>query len=386
MRNLLITMSGGTTSVINATLAGIISSAQQSPHIDKIYAGFPGILGFLAGKVLDLTDTTAKQRDIITYSPGSASIGTTRTKIFSNDELDILKDSFSEYGIGYFVNIGGNGTIKQTKSIAACIKTVRVAAAPKTVDNDLGDQEYDLMWYTPGFPSCVNYWYHKIQMLNNESCGAHSHDKILIAQAFGRETGFITGAMRLADPERKLPLVLLLPEDQQSPNKVLQKIENTVGLHGRALVGTSEGYHVNDYEFERDLTGQPMYGSSKSTAAQQLVNLCMENGLQARSYTPTVDQRQNFEHTLASDIQTAYWAGKEIIDNFDNGESHFFQGYSKSGNKIVQLDKITDFSRSLKETWIDHGNFDVTDEYVSYLSEFTKTTPKRSLFIGGVFK
>ena len=94
MRNLLITMSGGTTSVINATLAGIISSAQQSPHIDKIYAGFPGILGFLAGKVLDLTDTTAKQRDIITYSPGSASIGTTRTKIFSNDELDILKDSF----------------------------------------------------------------------------------------------------------------------------------------------------------------------------------------------------------------------------------------------------------------------------------------------------
>jgi 6-phosphofructokinase len=383
MRNLLITMSGGTTSVINATLAGIITSAQESPHIDKIYAGFPGILGFLAGNVLDLTNTTTKQRDIITYSPGSASIGTTRTKIFTTEELEVLRDGFREYGIGYFVNIGGNGTIKQTKSIAAHIKEVRVAAAPKTVDNDLGDQECNLMWYTPGFPSCVNYWYHKIIMLNNENYGAHSHDKILIAQAFGRETGFITGAMRLADPNRKLPLVLLLPEDQQSPDKVLQRIEDTVSRHGRALVGTSEGYHVSQYKFERDLTGQPMYGSSKSTAAQQLVNLCMDNGLQARSYTPTVDQRQNFEHTLASDIRTAYWAGKEIISNFNNGESHFFQSYSKTGHQIIYLDKITDFSRTLRDDWIDRGNFDVTDEYISYLSGFTKPTPVRELFVGG---
>ena len=43
MNNLLITMSGGTTSVINATLAGLILKAQKSNLIDKIYVGFPGI-------------------------------------------------------------------------------------------------------------------------------------------------------------------------------------------------------------------------------------------------------------------------------------------------------------------------------------------------------
>ena len=45
MSNLLVTMSGGTTSVINATLAGIVDIARKSNQIDKVYAGCPGMLG-----------------------------------------------------------------------------------------------------------------------------------------------------------------------------------------------------------------------------------------------------------------------------------------------------------------------------------------------------
>ena len=36
-------------------------------------------------------------------------------------------------------------------------------------------------------------------MLNNENMGAHTHDKVLIAQTFGRETGFIVGSLRYFD-------------------------------------------------------------------------------------------------------------------------------------------------------------------------------------------
>ena len=384
MSSLLITMSGGTTSVINATLVGLVEEAQRSNRFDKIWAGFPGINGVMSGELVDLTNATRETLTRLYYSPGSASIGTTRIEILSKEKLDHLKTIFDELNIKCFVNIGGNGTIKQTKAIANHIPDVQIAAAPKTVDNDLGDSEFEQLWYTPGFPSCVNYWFNKMHMINNENIGACSHDKVLIAQTFGRETGFIAGSARLYDPNRNLPLVLLLPEDQQSPTCVISKIKDVVNTHGRAMVVMSEGYKISDYTFARDYTGQPMYGSSRSTASQELVNLCMDNNIQARSYNPTVDQRQNFEYTLASDLRISRKVGEEIIKNFNQGHSHFFQSIRcrPIGFERVTLSSIDNYSRTMPEEWI--SDWDVTDKYIDYLRDFVCPAKVRSLFSEGV--
>lgn len=378
-------MSGGTTSVINATLAGLVEEAQKSKKIDNIYAGFPGILGVLENKLIDLTTSTKETLVRLYHSPGSASIGTTRIKILSEEELNSLRELFHDNNIHYFVNIGGNGTIKQTASIANYIDDVSVAAAPKTVDNDLGDALFKELWYTPGFPSCVNYWFHKMHMLNNENIGGMSHDKVLIAQTFGRETGFIVGSMRLYDRERKLPLLLLLPEDQRSPSAVIGKVKEVLDQHGRVIIGIGEGYKISDYTFATDYSGQPMYGSSRSTSAQELVNLCMDNGIQARSYNPTVDQRQNFEHTLKSDLEVSCKIGKEVIHNFDKGKSHFFQSLhcKPGGYEAIPLCDIDNYSRAMLPEWIDTGNWDVTDSYMEYLDGFMTPTKFKSLFVDG---
>ena len=176
--------------------------AQRSNLIDRIYVGFPGIEGFLSDKVLNLTNINYRELSVLKRSPGSASIGTTRAKIFDDETLNLLSKKFEEYQIKYFVNIGSNGTIKQSKLISSKIDNVAVAAAPKTVDNDLGDSEFDLLWYTPGFPSCVNYWYHKMLMINNENYG-HTLTTRYLYQTFGRETGFLVGSMRMFDVNRK---------------------------------------------------------------------------------------------------------------------------------------------------------------------------------------
>ena len=164
-----------------------------------------------------------------------------------------------------------------------------------------------------------------------------------------------------------MPLVLLIPEDQQSSEKVLNKIDDMVCRFGRALVGICEGYKISKYEHAYDLAGQKMYGSSRSSAMQQLINMCNDNGIQARGFNPTIDQRQNFNYTLDSDIDTSYSIGSEIISNFAKGNRNFFQSYSSRGLKAIDLDLIKDYSRNLKKSWVDFGNFDVTDEYISYL-------------------
>ena len=384
MKNLLITMSGGTTSVINATLCGIIKAAQESTVIDKIYAGFPGIVGFMNEATIEVTNLTPTELSILKTSPGSASIGTTRTKIFNEQDLELLKQVFDKYNIGYFINIGGNGTIKQTKAIASYMNNVFIAAAPKTVDNDLGDKNFDELWYTPGFPSCINYWHNKMQMLDNENIGACANDKVIVAQTFGRETGFLVGSLRMYDVNREKPIILLIPEDQTSTEHIMSKIENTLLKHNRAIIGICEGYKIDKYEYVYDQTNQIMYGSSTTSAMQQLINLCNKNNIQARGFNPTVDQRQNFNFSLDNDINISYNIGMEIINNFKLGKTHFFQTYTSSRKyKTIQLSKVSDYSRNMKEEWVLKNQFDVTDEYIKYLSSFTKIKNDKKTFVLG---
>jgi len=161
----------------------------------------------------------------------------------------------------------------------------------------------------------------------------------------------------------------LLPEDQQPPEKVIGKIENTLIQHDRAIVGICEGYGVSDCNFVYDKTGQAMYGSSDSSAMQQLINLCVKSGIQARGYNPTIDQRQNFEHTVDFDINLSYSIGREVVTNFNLGINNFFQSYSRKGLISIDLKDIDSFSREMKKEWIDTGNFDVSDNYIKYLRD-----------------
>lgn len=373
MHSLLIAMSGGTTTVINATLAGIIKKAQESHLIGKIYAGAPGIIGVLKGNLVDLTNLTEKDLEKLKKTPSSGVIGTTRVKQFDKKELSVFKERIKEYNITYFINIGGNGTIKQTKFLVSSIEGLKAVSLPKTVDNDLGDMELKDMYFTPGFPSVVNYWIHKLYMLNNENLGAFSHDKVLIAQTFGRDTGFIAGAVRIADPYRKLPLLILLPEDQKSIDEVIMAIKTKIDEFGRAIVVMSEGYDVGDVGEIKDCSGQVMFGSSQNLAAQLLVNKCIENGIQARAFIPGVDQRSDITFTTKFDIEHSYNLGKYAIEQLEKGHSNFLVAITKEKNEIkyknIEYSSFDNFSRKLEKKFIKENEFDVSDVYIKYLED-----------------
>jgi len=374
-KDLLITMSGGTTSVINATLAGIITAAQKAGCIDRILAGYHGIKGVLAESLIDLTDLTENDLELLYYTPASGFIGTTRVKPLGENELTRLADVFVAYDVGYFVNIGGNGTIKQSVSISKRLGVeVSIAAVPKTVDNDLGDAEFEKVLYTPGFPSCAQYWRHKVWIMNQENLGAFSHDQVLITQTFGRKTGFLAGCARLGDIDRRIPLIILLPEDQRPLYGVLERIRKTVRERARAIVVLAEGYDVGDLGERYDLSGQVMYGTSRTTGVQLLVNHCADSGIQARGFVPGFDQRSDISFVSALDLQRAHGLGKETVERLAAGENNFLASIARRMGRpgeiefvSVGFDQADDYSRVLRPEWISYGNFDVTDEYVAYV-------------------
>src|SRR5215470_17700796 len=78
--NLLVAQSGGPTSVINSSLAGVIHEAGRHEAIEEIYGGANGILGILNEDLIDINDERVKTMDGLCYTPGAA-LGTCRYKI-----------------------------------------------------------------------------------------------------------------------------------------------------------------------------------------------------------------------------------------------------------------------------------------------------------------
>jgi 6-phosphofructokinase 1 len=316
-----------------------------------------------------------EQLRLLYYTPASGFTGTTRIKPMDDEDIAQLADVFERYRVRYFINIGGNGTIKQSMTISKSLcGQVQIASVAKTVDNDLGDAEFEKVLYTPGFPRCANYWRNKVWIMNQENLGACSHDKVLIAQTFGRKTGFLAGCARLGDMERDMPLLILLPEDQRSVDDVLAAIDGTLSVYGRAMVVLSEGYELGDLGERYDLSGQIMYGTSRTTAAQQLVNRCADNGIQARAFSPGFDQRSDIEFVSELDLYRAYEVGGYTVRQLLDGRCDFLGSITRHPERFEETDCIAipfehigDYSREMPARWIAAGQYDVSDDYLNYV-------------------
>lgn len=375
-KNFLILMSGGTTPVINSTLVGIIEKIKKKSQKIKIFSGQPGIDGVLKNKFIDLTKITKSKLKVISKIPGSHIVGTTRLKKLNTSEINILKKNLINKKINNIINIGGNGTLQQTIDLSNRLRNFSFISCPKTVDNDLGDLDFKKMLYNPGFSSCISVWKFFLEMINLENIGAKSHDKIIISQTFGRETGFICGAIRYWDKKRKLPLMLLLPEDKKNYSQILLYAKKQIKKFGRLMIFLSEGYNLSNIVPKYDKSGQIMYGSSGTSSAQILSNKLNKSGIQSRIFNPTVLQRVfSFKNEVVNKKDNIFaknvgiYAAKLLLAN----KKSCLIGLSREKKIIpISFSDCKKYSRKMPDRFIKPGSFDVSNDYIKYLNKVMK--------------
>ena len=98
--NALIGQSGGPTSVINSSLAGVIETVISSSFIDNIYGMHFGIEGFMQEWLYNLGKQPRKIIEGLRHTPSSA-LGSSRHKVQDSDLPHIL-DLLKKYNIRYF--------------------------------------------------------------------------------------------------------------------------------------------------------------------------------------------------------------------------------------------------------------------------------------------
>ena len=384
-KNVLVAQSGGPSPVINSSLLGIIDACREHGKFGRIYAGWHGIEGVLKEELLDLSAQDEEELRLLRTTPAAGAIGTCRYKIKpeNQEDLERIVEVFKAHEIGYFFYIGGNDSMDTAHKVSqlAAERGLDLVAVgvPKTIDNDLGDQEFKLLDHTPGYGSVARYWACYIQNANEENRGSSPSDPVLVIQAMGRRIGFIPAAARLADPEREMPLQIYLAESGLTLEELAENVNSCLKEHGRAIVVVSEGFPIKEAELGaiRDQFGHVQFSASKLTVAQLVVNYLNEHGLAAqgvaRGQVPGTDQRDAIIYASTVDLEEAYQVGQQAVRIAVEEGTGWMATIVRVSNSpyVVRYDKaplelMANSERKFPEEWIAPSRIDVTDDFLEY--------------------
>jgi 6-phosphofructokinase len=384
-KNVIVAQSGGPSPVINSTLRGIIEACQMFPDkFGKIYGGWHGIEGVLKEELIDLSSQPEEEISLLRNTPAAGSIGTCRYKLKDHQEKDFdrIVEVFKAHNIGYFFYIGGNDSQHTAFKVSemARLKGIELVAVgvPKTIDNDVGDNEFKLIDHTPGYGSVARYWSNIIQNANEENMGSSPADPVLVIQAMGRQIGYIPAASRLADPNREMPLQIYMAESKVSMEQLADNVNGQLKNDGRCIVVISEGFDVGEIGEVKDAFGHTSFGSSKLSVYQMVVNYLNEKGLKAkgaaRGQVMGTDQRHTTAYASIVDLDEAYKVGQKAVEIASKGENGWMATILREPGFIynvrydkVPLEKVALSERTFPEKWILPNRYDVSDEFLAYV-------------------
>lgn len=383
-RKALVAQSGGPSPVINASLYGVIEACRAYPdRISALYAAWHGIEGVLREELFDLYAQDEKELSLLPYTPCSGSVGTCRYKIHADayEDLARIVEVLRAHDIGYFFYIGGNDSMDTADKVSRLAREMdydlTVVGVPKTIDNDIGDEEFRLIDHTPGYGSCARFWAYLMQNADEENRAISGSECVSVYQAMGRQAGFITAASRLGDPERRMPLRMFFSETGETLESAAEKIYAQLRLTGRCIAVVNEGLPVGDIGARHDSFGHIEYGASAVSAAQALVNYLNAHHLpvrgQATGQIPGTIQRGVSMLASTVDIGEARALGREAVKiAMETGTGYMSTILRRPGDAYepyydkVELWKVANSERFFPKKWISADGTDVTDDFVRY--------------------
>lgn len=384
MKNLLVAQSGGPTSAINATLAGVIENALSSPSVDKIYGSVNGIQGVLNENLIDLKIkiTNVSELDLLCQTPASA-LGSCRVKLkdptVCADEYETIISVLRKYNIDCFIYIGGNDSMdtvsKLSRYAAQTGSDIRILGEPKTIDNDLIHTDH-----TPGFGSAARYVASTVREITIDA-NVYEKKSVTIIEIMGRHAGWLTAASALA---RKYtgdnPLLIYLPETAFDQEEFLKAVENSFEKNCNVIVCVSEGIHDDKGTFicEYDNSvGTDTFGHKMLAGCGKYLENLVRNrlGVKARSVELNVSQRCSASMMSATDQQEAIKAGEFGVQAALNGETgkmiSFIRKETSDGTYIMEcgledVNAICNEEKTVPSEWITEDGSDVTEAFINY--------------------
>lgn len=386
--NAIIGQSGGPTSVINCSLAGVIEGALKSSNIKAIYGMNYGIEGFMQKKLIDLGAQPKAILEGLKTTPSSA-LGSSRYKLQDSDFPQIL-DLLKEFDIRYFFLIGGNDTMDTINRVEQYCRDQNYElygiGIPKTVDNDLFGTDH-----TPGFASAA-----KSNILSVMQAGVLARDmkkvdQYVVYQTIGRDAGWLGAATALAKKkEDDAPHLIYTPEHVFNKENFLQDVDQSIKKYGWVSVVCGEGLKYEDgtpvsaSETKDNFSNVEfgaMGGASVGLNLHKMINKAF--GLRGEFQITESLIMSSKDRESKIDAEEAYQCGLEAVKLADKGETAYMVTIERVSNEPYQVQYgkalLKDVAVRAKPMPSDYfnesGNF-VSEQFLAYIKPLIGDLPE----------
>jgi 6-phosphofructokinase 1 len=383
MKNLvgaaLLGQSGGPTSVINASAAGVFIEALKQPNITAVYGAVHGIKGVLNEDFYDMGQEDLYELELLKNTPSSA-IGSVRYKLknpkVDDSEYRRLLEVFKKYNIRYFFYNGGNDSMDTCNKISKFFKKsgydCNVIGVPKTIDNDLNITDH-----SPGYASAAKYVATTLMELYHDAT-VYDTKQITIVEVMGRNAGWLTAAAALAQSKGQGPDLIYLPELPFDFDEFFSDVQRVLSEKGKVIVAVSEGIKTKDgkyipelfQELRRDAFGHAQLGGAAQALANEISNRI---DVKVRAIEFSLLQRSAAHLASKVDVEEAYKAGKKAVQAAVKGTTDKMVGFKRVSNNpykikyvLLPLKNAANHEQTVPLEWILPRGKGMTQEFIDY--------------------
>lgn len=386
--NAIVGQSGGPTTAINATLAGVVRGALANKSIGTVYGMRNGIEGLLNRNIINLSEALndAEKLHRLERTPAAA-LGSCRLKLpnfESGSDSDIavyerIFRIFAEYDIRYFFYIGGNDSMDTVAKISGFAEQygydIRIIGIPKTVDNDLLCTDH-----TPGYGSAAKYVATTMQEIIRD-CAVYTTKAVTIVEIMGRDAGWLTAASAVGSViNGQAPDLVYLPERAFDMDAFYSDLEKAFEKHPNVVVAVSEGIRFADGRYVCESAsggGSDVFGNKLLSGAAKMLELSVKIkfGCKVRSVELNLPQRCAGHLFSKTDIDESVAIGKEAVRvAAEEGVSGDMMIFERASNDpyfcAISHKKVSNIANMVKSVPAEYineeGNF-VTRECCEYI-------------------
>lgn len=386
MFNIAAAQSGGPTSAINSSLAGIFTEALKQPEIDTVYGSINGIEGVLGDEFVDLGKILTSDYDIdLLMKTPSTVLGSCRFKLKAprEDDSDYRRaaENLTKRGVKAFFYIGGNDSMDTVMKLDKWFREngvdIKVIGVPKTIDNDVAETDH-----TPGFGSAAKYVAASLQEIIRDS-RVYSIPSVTIVEIMGREAGWLAASSCVLRANGEpAPHMIYLPEADFSADKFISDIREAQKRYKAVIIAVSEGISIGE-GFSSELTDA--FGHKYlSGVGKYLEKLVGDNiGCKVRSIELNVMQRCSSHIASLTDITEAKEIGEAAVRAAMAGESGVMMIFRRISNNpyrveiiTASVDGVANKEKLFPAEWINAEGNNVTVDALNYFLPLIQGEPE----------
>ncbi|SFG16157.1 6-phosphofructokinase [Oribacterium sp. WCC10] len=401
MKNAIVGQSGGPTSVINSSLAGVFEAAKNR-GAGHVFGMCNGIEGFLDGRYIDMTAIFKKKMDIeLLKRTPSSYLGSCRYKLPELDAdgaKEIYEDIFKklcDMNIGYFFYIGGNDSMDTINKLAAYGERVgsdiRFVGVPKTIDNDLTVTDH-----TPGYGSAAKYIGVVMKEIIRDAT-VYGTRYVTIVEIMGRNAGWLTAAAALAkDNDCEGVDMICLPEVPFNVDRFVEKVRRMQEKKSSIVIAVSEGVKLEDgryvCELSDDVHAVDAFGHKALTGTARFLANTVARAMDTKTRCIELSTLQRCAGHLTSrtDITEAYQVGGAAVKAAFEGHTGEMVALKRISNAPYQcttelhpISEIANLEKKVPLEWVSDDHTQMKQEFVDYALPLIQAelTP---IYVGGL--